>query len=414
MTNAGKGLTEFRTNSGTLVACFVGMMFGISAIPFYTLGVFAEPVTQDAGWTMQEFQSAFTFIIIGTLFGPLIGHYCDRFGARLVAILSTIAFAASLALIGTVGQTSLYAFYAAWAVMAIVGQGTSPVIWTHVIGHNFQQNRGLAFGIVLAGSGVFAAFGPALAAFAIENWGWQGGYVFFGFIVLLIPLPLVVIFLKPERAAAKISSSLEDDAASSANSGKTLKQALMDYRFYVVAASFFTIAFGVAGLISNMLPMLRINGISVEDGTRLIGLIGIAVIGGRIIMGALLDRFWAPLIAAVALLLPALACLLLIDGVTTSEAAIAILLVGFAAGAEFDIVAFLASKYFGLSSYGKIYGTLYITLFVGAAFAPPIFGYVYDRDQSYEFLLYIFMFLFPIAALSLLSLGRYPTFDPAE
>lgn len=407
-------MSEFRRGAGVLIACFVGMMFGVAAIPFYTLGVFAGPVTQDTGWTMQQFQSAFTFIILGTLCGPVIGHYCDRFGARRVAIPSIIAFAASLALIGFIGKTNLYAFYAAWAFMAVVGQGTSPVIWTHVIGHHFRQHRGLAFGIVLAGSGVFAAFGPALASFAINRWGWEGGYIFFGLVVLLVPLPLTLVFLKSIQASAQRPQSPTDTVASSGISGKTLGQALRDYRFYVIAASFFTIAFGVAGLISNMLPMLSISGISAEDGTRLIGLIGIAVIGGRIIMGALLDRFWAPMVATVALILPALACLLLIDGVSQGEAAVAILLVGFAAGAEFDIVAFMASKYFGLSAYGKIYGALYITLFVGAAFAPPIFGSVFDREGSYESLLQLFCVLFPIAALGLLTLGRYPDFEPAR
>ncbi len=411
MSGISHHMSEFRQGTGVLIACFVGMMFGVAAIPFYTLGIFAGPVTQDTGWTMQQFQSAFTFIILGTLCGPVIGHYCDRFGARWVAIPSIIAFAASLALIGLIGQSNLYAFYAAWALMAIVGQGTSPVIWTHVIGHQFRQHRGLAFGIVLAGSGVFAAFGPALASFAIDRWGWQGGYIFFGLIVLLVPLPLALVFLKPVLAAAQAPQSPADAAAISAVSGKTLGQASRDYRFYVIAASFFTIAFGVAGLISNMLPMLSISGISVQDGTKLIGLIGIAVIGGRIIMGALLDRFWAPMVATIALILPALACLLLIGGVSHGEAAVAILLVGFAAGAEFDIVAFMASKYFGLSAYGKIYGALYITLFIGAAFAPPIFGSVFDRDGSYEFLLQLFCVLFPIAALVLLTLGRYPEFE---
>lgn len=405
-------MSEFRHNTGLLIASFAGMMFGVAAIPFYTLSVFAGPVTQDTGWSMQQFQSAFSFIILGTLFGPLIGHYCDRFGARRVAIPSIIAFAVSLSLLGLVGNISLYAFYAAWAIMAVVGQGTSPVIWTHIIGHHFQYHRGLAFGIVLAGSGVFAAFGPATVSFAIDKWGWQGGYFFLGVMVILVPLPLALMFLKPAENVEKYPAVKRSDLP--AISGKTLGQALKDYRFYVIASSFFTIAFGVAGLISNMLPMLRISGIPDQESIRLIGLIGIAVIGGRLIMGALLDRFWAPMVATVALLLPAMACLLLIGDISTGEAAIAILLIGFAAGAEFDIVAFMASKYFGLSAYGKIYGALYITLFVGAAFAPPIFGSVYDRDGSYEFLLHIIIVLIPLAAVALLTLGRYPEFEPVQ
>lgn len=409
MIGSNHDISEFRQNTGILIASFAGMMFGVAAIPFYTLSVFAGPVTQDMGWTMLQFQSAFTFIIIGTLFSPVVGHLSDRWGSRRIAIFSMIVFALSLMLLGLAGNRSLYTFYAAWALMAMVGQGTSPVVWTHIIGGSFLKHRGLAFGIVLAGSGVFAAFGPLLTAFVISGWGWQSAYIFLGLMVVAIPLPLAIFFL-PRQSVGE--QDLETQQTPRANrhveEGKTLRMALMDYRFYVIGAAFFIIAFGVAGLISNMIPMLQSSGISDIRSTALVGLIGLSVICGRIITGALLDRFWAPGVAAFALLFPSVACLFLLGSVSEIDAAFAILLIGFAAGAEFDIVAFLASKYFGLRAYGKIYGTLYIALFMGAAFAPPVFGSVYDRDGSYEWLLQIFTLAFPVAALSMLLLGRYP------
>lgn len=397
--------SEISEHSGVLLACFVGMMFGVAAIPFYTLGIFAGPVTDATGWTMQQYQTAFTFIIAGTLFGPLFGHFCDRFGARPVAIFSTIAFALSLASLGVAANMGLYAFYGAWAIMAIVGQGTGPVIWTHVIGHSFRKNRGLAFGIVLAGSGVFAAFGPALVTNLITVWGVNAAYGLLGALVILVAFPLVVIFL---RTSDEKSVSSEPDQSALDEDGLTLKAALQNYRFYLIAASFFVIAFGVAGLISNMIPLLESGGVSLAEGSILVGLIGVSVISGRLIIGALLDRFWAPAVSALALLCPALACLLLLDDVTGWNATIAILLVGFAAGAEFDIVAFLATKYFGLRAYGKIYGLLFIALFVGAALAPPVFGRAFDTQGSYRSILLIFATAIPVAALCLLALGPYP------
>ena len=405
MTGRQSKFSEISENGGVLLACFAGMMFGVAAIPFYTLGVFAGPVTDATGWTMQQYQTAFTFIIAGTLFGPVFGHFCDRFGARPVAILSTIAFALSLASLGFAAGLGLYVFYAAWAIMAIVGQGTGPVIWTHVIGHNFGKNRGLAFGIVLAGSGVFAAVGPTLVSRLIALWGVNAAYAALGAIVMLVAFPLVAIFL---RVANQQSVSPEPDQGPFDLEGLTLKAALRNYRFYLIAASFFIIAFGVAGLISNMIPILRTSGLSLQEASQLIGLIGVSVIGGRLIIGAMLDRFWAPTVAVFALICPAIACLLLLDDVNSWNAAIAILLVGFAAGAEFDIVAFLATKYFGLKAYGKIYGLLYIALFVGAAFAPPIFGMVLDKQGSYRSVLLVFSVAIPVAALSLLALGAYP------
>lgn len=408
MTRNSPRFDEFRKNLGPLIACVAGMMFGVAAIPFYTLGVFAGPVTAETGWTMQQYQTAFTFIIAGTLFGPILGHLCDKIGARPVAIISTIAFGLSLASLGLAANVGLYAFYAAWIVMAIVGQGTGPVIWTHIIGHRFSKNRGLAFGIVLAGSGIFAAFGPALAAAVIDGWGWQAAYALFGTLVILIPLPLIVGLLKP-LSAHSIQSQTQFEAKEIG--GLTLRAACGGYRFYLIGAAFLVIAFGVAGLITNMIPLLQSGGISIQAGSQLVGLVGVAVIAGRLIVGVLLDRLWAPAVAAIVLLCPAFACLLLLEEISSWKATIAVLLVGFAAGAEFDIVAFLASKYFGLKAYGKIYGILYIALFVGAAFSPPVFGWVLDVYGSYRPILFIFAVAIPVAALGLLALGRYPVFD---
>lgn len=407
MTGTPHRFDEFRRHSGPLIACFAGMMFGVAAIPFYTLGVFAGPVTADTGWTMQQYQTAFTFIIAGTLIGPLLGHLCDKIGARSVAIISIIAFGLSLGSLGLAAGQGLYAFYAAWIIMAVVGQGTGPVIWTHIIGHTFTQNRGLAFGIVLAGSGVFAAFGPALAATFIHHWGWQIAYALFGLLVILIPLPLAVLLMKASPADT-ISSQIVSEA-NDANE-PTWRVAIRSYRFYLIGCSFFVIAFGVAGLISNMIPILQTGGMSLQEGSRLIGFVGLSVIAGRLIVGTLLDRIWAPGVSAVVLLCPALTCLLLLDGFSGWQAILAILLVGFAAGAEFDIVAFLATKYFGLKAYGKIYGLLYIALFVGAAISPPVFGWVLDTYGSYRPILLIFAAIIPVAAIGLLALGRYPVF----
>ncbi|CAN0586721.1 unnamed protein product, partial [Laminaria digitata] len=85
-------------------------------------------------------------------------------------------FAASLALLGWASSFGIYGFYAAWGVMAIVGQGTGSIAWTHMVGGWFDRGRGLALGIVLAGSGVFAMFGPYLAANLITVFGWQNAY----------------------------------------------------------------------------------------------------------------------------------------------------------------------------------------------------------------------------------------------
>ena len=392
---------EFRRGTGPLFAAFTGMMFGLSAIPFYTLGSFAGPVTAATGWSMSQFQGAFTFLGIGVLAGPFYGLACDRMGARRVGLVSIVLFSLALAAIGAAGSLGLFAFYAAWLVMALVGQGTGPIVWTHVVTGWFSSHRGLALGIVLAGSGVFAAFGPWLAVQLIGELGWQGAYMALGALAFAITFPICYVLLRDPPARNP------DAQGRDGGSGLSLRKAMAGYRFWLIAVCFFALSFGVAGLISNLVPMLGEIGVAREEAAALAGLVGIAVLGGRIFVGLALDRFWAPGVAAIVLALPALSCLAL-AGILPLGSALAALLIGFAAGAEFDIVAFLASRFFGLREYGRIYSFLYVALFLGAAIAPPVFGGVYDETGNYDSILLLFAVIFVLAATALLALRKPP------
>jgi MFS family permease len=400
-------ISSKRSSAAVLFACFIGMMLGASSVPFYTLGTFAVPVTEGTGWTMVQYQGAFTLYLLGALFIPVFGHLCDTYGVRRVAIPSMAMFAGSLALLGWASSFGIYGFYAAWAVMAITGQGTGTIAWTHMVGGWFDRRRGLALGFVLAGSGVFAMFGPLVAAKLISQFGWQNAYPALACLVFVISMPILLLFLRDpprlaETGAAKASPA---DGPVPVAQGHTLAEALSSYRFYLIGAAFLVIGFGVSGIITNLVPILAAKGLAGESAAAMAGLIGVSIIGGRLLVGAALDKFWAPAVSAILLALPAVSCLLLVSGEYT---VLAVLLVGLAAGAEFDIVAFLAARYFGMAAYGKIYGLLCVAFFFGAGIAPPTFGAALDIYGDYNLILGIMAFLFVGAAASLLLLGRYP------
>jgi hypothetical protein len=89
-------------------------------------------------------------------------------------------------------------------------------------------------------------------------------------------------------------------------------------------------------------------------------------------------------------------------------AVLAALLIGFAAGAELDLMAFFAARYFGLRHYAKIYAILYAILAVAGGTAPMLFARVFDVTASYETSFMIAAGLFVFGAVILLGLGRYP------
>ncbi|MEM1019981.1 MAG: MFS transporter, partial [Pseudomonadota bacterium] len=119
--------------------------------------------------------------------------------------------------------------------------------------------------------------------------------------------------------------------------------------------------------------------------------------------------FWGPGIAFVLMALPAASCLVLASAdLPLVLTGLAVFVVGFAAGAEFDIIAYFVTRYFGLKHYGKIYGVIYTIFFFGAGLAPLIFARVYDKAATYDPILLVSAATFLGSAALLLTLGRYP------
>ena len=81
-----------------------------------------------------------------------------------------------------------------------------------------------------------------------------------------------------------------------------------------------------------------------------------------------------------------------------------------AAGAEFDLVAFMAGRYFGMKNYGFIYGVQLGAILAATGLAPPIFSHVHRVYGNYDPALMAAGGIFLVAPIFLLTLGRYPDF----
>ncbi len=57
---------------------------------------------------------------------------------------------------------------------------------------------------------------------------------------------------------------------------------------------------------------------------------------------------------------------------------------GFAVGAEVDLIGYYTARYFGLKNYGTIYGFQYSAFMIGAGISPVLAGYVWDKTGNYD------------------------------
>lgn len=401
---------EFSKGWTVLLAAMLGVMCGASPIPFNVIGFTAEPLKAEFGWTQTQLLLPITlFGVIASFLAPVFGWMADRYGVRPVALWSLFAFAIAFAAISLTPRgdelSTLYIYYGFWVMVGLVGIGSTPVTWSRAINLWFFRNRGLALGILLLGTSLAAMIVPQVVVWAIANYGWRAMFA----IVALFPVgALIITFLlfrepRPEERPKAVSS------ASGNLTGVTLAAALKDYRFYLIWLSIALIATSFGGAFINMPTMLQLRGVDAQSAATVMGILGLGILAGRIITGLLLDRFWQGVVAFPLLCLPAIsAWILLGDDLTFMMAAIAGFLLGFAAGAESDLIAYLAGRYFGMANYGKIYGMLYMPFGLFSALSPIIYAQVYDRTGSYDPILILAIGGFILGGALLLFLGRYP------
>ena len=156
-----------------------------------------------------------------------------------------------------------------------------------------------------------------------------------------------------------------------------------------------------------MVPMLTDAGLTPERASWYAGALGIGVIGGRILGGYLIDLFHAPVVAVCFLAGPLAAYTFFLLGLDPGWAIVPVVLFGIGMGAEFDVIPFLVSRYFGLKNFGTLYG-IQISLFsVGSAIGPALFGFGSDRFGTYNQALAAAMLILLTGAVLISRLGPY-------
>lgn len=393
-----------------VLAAMVGVAVGLSPIPFYTIGMFAPELSREFGWSFASMMGSIAVqSVVVMIVSPLAGFAVDRFGARPVALLSLFLFGLCFMSL-SLNQGSLTLFYGQWVVMAICGIGTLSATWTRVVNGWFDRNRGLAFGIASTGTGLTGFLIKPFAAWIIADFGWRTAFVAIGALPIIVGLPVIFALFRENREVAAPGKIVpQEDERSAFEYGLTLREALRSPRLWIMAAAFFLIAFALTAPTPNLENILKTFRFDLAEIGRIAASFGLAVIAGRVIGGWLLDRFWAPGCAFVILILPAFGSWLFAgESLSSGAALVAVLCIGFGAGFEFDLLAFLVSRYFGQRNYGSIYGCFYTVIACGGGLGPVVYGYVFDRMGTYEVALQFGIACTLIGGALLLLMGPYP------
>jgi predicted MFS family arabinose efflux permease len=302
----------------------------------------------------------------------------------------------------------LYLFYAA---VGIASSGVAPVSYCHLVSQWFDRRRGLALGFMMSGLGIGAMIVPSAAQYLIARFGWRITFVLSGAAILLISLPIQVMILKPKPEDAGLYPDGEIDAArlarSATDSGLSFREAWHKTTFWLMLCALVLVTGSISGCFAHLAALLVEEGLSTRTAAFATSMFGAGLLVGRVGSGYLLDKFFAPRVAGVMF-----GCvsggmgLLLIAGLPWA-AFCAAFAIGLGLGAEVDIMAYLVSRYFGLRSFGGIYGFFFAAFGLSTGSGAYLMGAVFDATGSYALALILFSIATLIGAALMLRLGPY-------
>jgi MFS family permease len=400
-----------------VLASSLGLFWGVP-ITVYSFSVFFKPLMQEFHVGRAAVSLAFTIkLIAAALCAAPIGWLTDRYGERRVILTSTGIFG-SLLLTSRLFSGSITQFYCFYALLGCCVGGVGPIPYGSLVSHWFDRRRGSALGLTMFGIGLGAVIMPSLAQALISRFGWKTAYSILGAVVLLICGPVVARLVKekPEH----LGLFADGESAKTGNITRTVhglsaKEAWHSRDFWILACAFTLISASVQGCVVHMAPMLGDRDLGPRAAALGSSLIGAAVMIGRIGTGYLLDRTIAARLASVLFAISAVGVALLLTGSGAGVFAGAFL-VGLGLGAELDLIPYLASRYFGMRDFGKVYSSLFAAFALAGALGPLFMGAGYDRTRSYATPLLVFFVAVLLASFLMTRLGphRFCPLQPAE
>jgi predicted MFS family arabinose efflux permease len=251
-------------------------------------------------------------------------------------------------------------------------------VWTRAIGTYYRTSRGLALGLALTGTAFAALVAPLTLGPLIQDFGWRAGYAALSMISVLT-IPVVLLWFS-ERSAEG-----QDASGGSLATGDSLKEAVTRPAFWKLAGAIFLLILGMGSCLVHFVPLAVDSGLPPAVAQRLFSIVGLSMLVGRIAIGRMLDKLNPLLVATSALAIPAVGCLILLGGSPSiATFAMAASLFGFSAGAGVDILPFMVARYFGLQSYGVIYGTLLVFFAAGSGTGGILTGHIRDVSGTYR------------------------------
>jgi MFS family permease len=366
-----------------LAACFILNLFGRGLADTYA--VFLLPLEREFGWTRSELTGVYSiYLLVNGFTAPLVGLLFDRLGPRWV-------YGAGMACLGVAfflaqRLESLWQFYLFVGVLigfAVSLNGMVP--GSALLSRWYRARLSTAIGIAFSAVGVGTVIFVPLTQLLVSHYDWRFAYRALG-VTLLLLVP-VVLFAIPWRTFAAGPADYQARAKlAGASEGWTLRSALGTRIYWGLAQVFFCTASGMFAIVVQLVAFLIDAGFSPLAAATTFGVLGmlssISIMGS----GYIADRFGIRRTVTASFIGTGSGMLLLMAISQWPSVLLLALFVpvfGLCMGTRGPIISSICARHFAGPKVATIYGTIYATNALGAAFGSLIGGVLHDLSGGY-------------------------------
>ena len=149
-----------------VAAAAAGLAVHFGPIVVGTFGVFLLALEGEFGFSRSELSGAIALALLGvTVAQPRMGRIIDRFGPRQVIMVSGLLMSAVFASLFLL-TSALWHLYLIFFLLGCLSAGCNPVPYAKVVSNWFDQRRGIALALAIAGSSLGVSLMAPLASSA--------------------------------------------------------------------------------------------------------------------------------------------------------------------------------------------------------------------------------------------------------
>ncbi|TCM16576.1 MFS transporter [Novosphingobium sp. PhB165] len=393
-------LAELKSNWRPLLAATIGVGTGMSLAGTITSAIAPSMIAAN-GWSKADFALVGSLGIVSSLAFPFVGRIADVLGVRLTALIGQVALPL-VYLAYSLMSGSLRSYIVIFLVQSVICLTTTATVYSRLPVQCISVARGAALAIVASGPALVSAIGGPILNDYVEAHGWRAAYQMLAIFAAMAGT-ITFLLIPPEVDREAIV-------------GAPRRRAREDYPIIFNAPAFWILL--AAMLLCNlpqviMLTQLKLvlldNGVTGRGASVMISALSIGMLTGRLLTGLALDRFNPFVISFITLALPSLGLFIIASSFDAPAVlTTAVFFLGFAFGAEGDIIAFLVALCFPMRIYGSVMGLMTAVMSASAALGAALLSLTLARTGGFNMFLVISGTAVLAGATLLMTLSRAP------